>query len=110
MGSKSDTFYMEQALNEIAAIEDYTKGLSFEEFMADTRTIDATIFRLQQLVEHIKSLSGEFKAEHNSIPWFDIVGFRNRIVHEYGKVDYTTVYEIITINIYQLKELFEKNV
>lgn len=107
MGSKPDKYYMEKALFEIKAIIQYTNGLSFEEFMGDVKTIDATMFRLQQMIEHIKEISTNFKEKHSEIPWVDIVGFRNRIVHEYGKTDYTTVYEIITVNIYQLKELFE---
>ena len=107
MGSKPDTYYMEKALSEIEAIIQYTNGLSFEEFMSDIKTIDATMFRLQQMIEHIKEISANFKEKHSEIPWVDIVGFRNRIVHEYGKTDYTTVYEIITVNIFQLKELFE---
>ncbi len=107
MGSKPDKYYMEKALSEIEAIIQYTNGLSFEEFMCDVKTIDATMFRLQQMIEHIKEISSNFKEKHSEIPWVDIVGFRNRIVHEYGKTDYTTVYEIIMVNIYQLKELFE---
>ena len=107
MGSKPDSYYMEKALIEIEAIISYTKGLSFGEFMSDMRTVDATMFRLQQMIEHIKEISTEFKNKHPEIPWVDIVGFRNRIVHEYGKTDYTTVYEVINANIYQLKELFE---
>lgn len=109
MGSKPDTYYIQKALMEIEAIIDYTHGLSFEEFMSDSKTIDASMFRLQQMIEHIKNISFDYKEEHPDIPWVDIVGFRNRIVHEYGKTDYTTVYEIITVNIYQLKELFEKS-
>lgn len=107
MGSKPDKYYMKKALSEIEAIIQYTNGLSFEEFVGDVKTIDATMFRLQQMIEHIKEISSNFKEKHSEIPWVDIVGFRNRIVHEYGKTDYTTVYEIITVNIYQLKELFE---
>lgn len=107
MGSKLDSFYMGKALIEIEAIIHYTKGLSFDEFMSDIKTIDATMFRLQQMIEHIKDISSEFKEKYSDIPWIDIIGFRNRIVHDYGKTDYTTVYEIITVNIYQLKELFE---
>ena len=38
------------------------------------------------------------------------MGFRNGIVHEYGKTDYSTVYEIVSRDIYQLKELFETNI
>ena len=45
MGSKPDKYYMEKALFEIEAIIQYTNGLSFEEFMCDAKTIDATMFR-----------------------------------------------------------------
>ena len=108
MGSKQDKYYAEKVLFEIEAIIKYTSGMSFEEFMSDVKTIDATMFRLQQMIEHIKEISLEFKEKHTEIPWADIVGFRNRIVHEYGKTDYTTVYEVINVNIYQLKELFDQ--
>ena len=67
------------------------------------------MFRLIQLVENIKNISLEFKNNHQEIEWGKIVGFRNGIVHEYGKTDYTTVYEVISKDIYDLKELFEKN-
>ena len=65
------------------------------------------MFRLQQMVEQIINLSSEFKEKHNEIPWSEIIGFRNRIVHDYGKTNYTTVYEIITVDIYNLKKTFQ---
>lgn len=110
MGSKSDAAYMEKALTEIELIRQFTNELTYEQFVDDIGTMYATMFALQQLVEHIKNLSAEFKENHNEIPWTEIVGFRNRIVHEYGKTDYTTVYETITKDIYQLKELFEHSI
>lgn len=74
--------------------------------MSDAKTIDATMFRLRQMIEKIKNISQEYKHNHEEIPWGDIIGFRNGIVHEYGKTDYTTVYEIITVDIYTLQRLF----
>ena len=110
MANKDDTYYMEKALNEIAIIVDYTKGLSYEEFISDGRNVDATVFRLEQMIEHIKHLSPSFQQMHNNIPWGDIIGFRNGLVHEYGETDYTTVYEVVNRDIYELKELFENNI
>ncbi len=101
---------MEKALQEIAIIIKYTAGMSYEEFMSDMRNIDTTIFRLEQLIEQIKHLSEEFKTSHKEIPWGDIIGFRNGLVHEYGSTDYSTVYEVVHKDIYELKELFEQNV
>ena len=61
------------------------------------------------MVKKIKNLSVEFKEIHTEIPWGLIIGFRNGIVHEYGKTDYTTIYEVVTRDVYKLKELFEMN-
>ena len=108
---KDDVYYMRKALEEIGYIIEYTKGIdSYEQFMLDRRNLDSVMFRLIQLVEHIKNLSKEFRNEHSNIAWGQIIGFRNGIVHEYGKTDYTIVYETVTENIYELKELFEQHI
>ena len=109
MGSKNDKYYMEKALVEIDAIIRYSKNMSYDEFMQNEQIIDSVLFRLIQLIENIKDISTAYKLEHNEIPWGDIIGFRNGIVHEYGQTNYTTVYEIISRDIYQLKELFESD-
>ena len=109
MGSKNDKYYMEKALVEIDAIIRYSKNMSYDELMQNEQTIDSVMFRLIQLIENIKDISTAYKLEHNEIPWGDIIGFRNGIVHEYGQTNYTTVYEIISRDIYQLKELFESD-
>lgn len=109
MGSKNDIYYIQQAIVEINYIIEYTKDLSYYELLNDVKTIDATMLRLQQMIEKIKNISQDYKNIHNEIPWGDIIGFRNGIVHDYGKTDYTTVYEIITKDVYQLKELFENS-
>ena len=109
MANKDDSYYMDQALMDIKVIIDYTKNLSYEELMSDGKTVDATMFRLQQMIEKIKNISLGFKEKHKEIPWGDIIGFRNGIVHDYGKTDYTTVFEIVNRDIYKLKELFESS-
>ena len=81
---------------------------TYEEFLSDDELIDAVMFRLIQLVENIKNVSQEIKSEHPDIPWGKIVGFRNGIVHEYGKTDYVIVYETVNKDLKELKELFEQ--
>ena len=101
---------MEKALSDIEVIISYTENKTYEEIMSDGLLVDGIMFRLIQLIENIKNISEEFKTSHPEIPWGDIMGFRNGIVHEYGKTDYSTVYEIVSRDIYQLKELFETNI
>ena len=66
------------------------------------------MFRLVQLIENIKNISEQFKNNHSEIPWHKIIGFRNKLVHEYGKTDYLVVYQIVTNDLDSLRSLFEQ--
>ena len=110
MGSKDDSIYIEQALEEIQTIIEYTSNLSYEEFLSDKRTIDATMFRLQQMAEKLKKLSASFKSGHPEIPWSQIIGFRNEIVHEYGRTDFSIVYAIVTKDLCDLREILSSTI
>lgn len=103
---KNDSYYFTKILEDIETIKKYLNNETYEEFLNDGKTIDSIMFRMIQLVENIKNVSVEFKDDHQEISWHKIIGFRNGIVHEYGKTDYLIVYEIITKNLDELKELF----
>lgn len=105
---KGDNYYIDNILENVNLIIKYTKGLSYEEFVSDEMLIDASMFRLVQIAENIKWLSDEYKKSHSTIPWGLIVGFRNGIVHDYGKTDYAIVYEIISDDVYKLKDVLEE--
>ena len=100
---KDDLYYISKVIENIDCIIKYTKDLTYEEFADNEVIIDATMFRLIQMVENITHISKEFKDSHPSIEWGLIMGFRNGIVHDYGKTDYTIVYEIVTEDIPNLK-------
>lgn len=64
------------------------------------------MFRLIQISENYDKLSVEFKLKNNHIPWRALKGLRNRIVHDYGKVDISIVYNTLKSDIpYLLNEL-----
>ena len=104
---KNDKYYSEKAIENIDIIEKYIRGKSYEEFISDNELNDAVMFRLVQLIENIKNISMEFKHKNSQIPWGDIMGFRNGIVHEYGETDYVTVYETITNDLSELRDTLE---
>jgi len=61
----------------------YTKGLSFEDFLADDKTIDAVVRNFEIIGEASLRLDEDFRFEHPQIEWKKLRGFRNRIVHDY---------------------------
>lgn len=104
---KDDKYFALKIIDNIIAIQKYVDGVTYEQFLSDGELLDAVMFRFVQLIENINCISKEFKEEHSEVPWGDIVGFRNRIVHEYGKTDFTVVYETATQDLDDLKILFE---
>uniref|UniRef100_UPI0040470BE8 HepT-like ribonuclease domain-containing protein n=1 Tax=Algoriphagus sp. TaxID=1872435 RepID=UPI0040470BE8 len=61
----------------------YTKGLSFEDFLADDKTIDAVVRNFEIIGEASLRIDKDFRFEHPQIEWKKLRGFRNRIVHDY---------------------------
>ena len=105
---KDDKYYFAKIIEDIGVIKKYLGDASYEQFLADEVMKDATMFRLVQLIENIKSISETFRNEHQEIPWAKIVGFRNKMVHEYGKTDYAVVYQIFKKDLCVLENLFEQ--
>ena len=102
---KDDAYYLKLLLEDVKIIMEYSQDVEYEEFINDTKLIDAILFRLIQISEDIKKISLDFKNDHKEISWNEIVGFRNRIVHEYGKTDYSIVYEVVKNDIPYLNEI-----
>ncbi len=105
---KNDKYYAVRAMKDIEVIQKYLGNRTYDEFLEDDVLLDAIMFRLIQLIENVKSLSVESKKENPDIPWHEIIGFCNGIVHEHGKTDYVIVYETITDDLPRLMTALEK--
>ena len=72
----------------------YTNGLSYEQFLADSKTVDAVIRNFEIIGEAANRLPDEIRDRFPNIDWQRIRGFRNRIVHDYMGIDYKIVWLI----------------
>jgi uncharacterized protein with HEPN domain len=68
-------------------IGSYTLGQTFEQFVRDSKTVDAVIRNFQVIGEASNRLPSKFKSKHSTIEWKKIRAFRNRIVHHYAEAD-----------------------
>ena len=84
----------------------HTKDINIKDFETNEILVDSVIFRLIQVSENSDRLSEDFKAYHKTIPWRALKGMRNKIVHEYGNVDMSVIYDTVKNDIPELlKEL-----
>lgn len=93
---KDDWYYLERIKKDLSFVVEHTAGKTKDEIEANELLVDSIMFRIIQIAENYSKLSERFKAEHADVPWLAIKGMRNKIVHEYGHVDLTIVYDTVT--------------
>jgi uncharacterized protein with HEPN domain len=96
-----DAFYLAHMLECIDAIESYCAAGDVE---SDERTLDAVLRRLQILTESSKRVSDELKAAYPNVPWRELAGFRNVVVHDYLAISTERILSIVSRDIPSLKE------
>lgn len=94
MSKRVPQLLVNDILDSCSKILQYTDGVSFEEFLKDSKTIDAVTRNFEIIGEAANRLPEEFKENHPSIDWHRIRGFRNRIVHDYMGIDFGIVWEV----------------
>lgn len=96
---KNDAYYVKKMLKDIKFIMEKTESITLDELEANEVLCDSVLFRLIQISENSTKLTAEFKLSHNDIPWQAIKGMRNKIVHEYGDVEFDIVHQTVTEDI-----------
>lgn len=89
---KDDSIYIEHILKALQQIEIYVEGLSEEGFLANRMAQDAVIRQFEIIGETTKRVSKEYREQHNNIPWQDMAGMRDKLIHDYIDVDLWIVY------------------
>ncbi len=82
----------------------YCAQLSFEEFVSDGKLVEACVFNLSQMGELCRIVDSAFADAHPQIPWREMIGLRNRIVHDYDGVNLLLVWQIISDDLPLLHE------
>jgi uncharacterized protein with HEPN domain len=100
-----DQVLVNHILGSIESVESYTAGLTKEEFLGNFMVQDAVARNIEILGEACSKISQETKEEFPKIPWRDIVAMRNILIHEYFRSDPETVWNVVQIDIPELKKL-----
>jgi uncharacterized protein with HEPN domain len=75
----------------------------------EDRTLRLALVRLLEVVgEAASRIPPDFRDEHPEIPWFGVVGLRNRLIHGYDDVDYDIVWRILAEDIPPLVAALEE--
>ena len=103
---KDDRVYLQHIRDAIGRILSYTTS-GREAFLATPQAQDAVIRNLEIIGEAVKHLSPELRQQHPDIPWKQIAGMRDEMIHEYFGVDVAIVWKVVERPLPPLRQTIE---
>jgi len=100
--------YLEDILNTIDKAENFIEGMTYEEFIKDDKTVFAVIRALEIIGEAVKNIPDDVRKSYPEIPWRDIAGMRDKVIHGYFGVRLDIVWNTVKEELPSLKPIFEK--
>ncbi len=89
------TLYLKDILAAIQSIEQFVTGMSLEAFQADDKTVSAVTRKLEVIGEAAKQIPDGVRRDRPLVPWKEMAGMRDKLVHFYFGVDHPLVWRTI---------------
>ena len=99
--------YLRDVLQAFRNVRQFIEGLSYETFISDRKTMSAVIRELEIAGEAAKQLPISVRKKYPQIPWSDMAGMRDKLIHFYFGVDMEIVWETVKVRIPKLEPLIQ---
>jgi len=96
--------YLNDIIQSIDKISKYIQGYTFEKFVKDDKTIDAVIRNFSIIGEAGNRIPEDIKEKYPKLPWHEIVGMRNKVIHEYFGLNDEILWKTIQDDLPRLKK------
>ena len=104
MKRPDDPGRLQDILGAIKRIESYMRGTNEKQFKNDLMRQDAIMLQIEIIGEAARNVSTEFQEQHADIPWSEMIGMRNKLVHDYFDIDVSKIWDTTKNDIPQLKK------
>lgn len=102
-----DAGYLWDMLDAARTVEQLSSNQDFTQYSNDRRTQLAVERSLEIIGEAASKVSASFRNAHPGIPWRQIIGQRNVLIHEYGEIKQERIWKVVRENVPQLIELLK---
>ena len=100
--------YLRDIVDAMGKAQQFVKNLSYKEFKEDDKTVFAVVRALEIVGEATKNIPNDIRNDHPQIPWKDMAGMRDVLIHDYFGADVETIWLTVTEKIPQVKPMIEK--
>jgi len=97
------TDYIQDIFDSINDIESFIKGMNFEDFKDDRKTVNAVVRSIEIIGEASKKIPKSIKEKRPDIPWKKMAGMRDKLIHEYFGIDLEILWKVAKEEINKLK-------
>jgi len=101
---KDPLVFILHIIESINNIELFTRGVSFDYFLKNKEKQNAVIREIEIIGEAVKNVSSTFRKKYHDIPWKDIAGMRDKLMHHYFGVNLNTVWKVTKDDLPELKK------
>jgi len=108
MKKRDDSVFVMHILDSINAIGEFSKNISRRDLESNRLKQSAIVREIEIIGEASKNISEEFKKRHKEIPWREISGTRDKIIHHYFGLNLDMIWEIVTEDLPDLKNKLNK--
>ena len=106
--NRSINLYLEDILESILKIEFYVKDVAEHEFESNHEKQDAVIRRLEIIGEAVNKIPDQVRKRYPKVPWRQVAGLRDVVIHEYFGVSASLIYRTVTLELVELKDSIKK--
>lgn len=99
--------YIEDIIRSVNDVEEFTRGMSYDDFIQDKKTIYAVIRALEVLGEAAKNIPPSIRDNYPHVPWRKMAGMRDKLIHQYFGVDLEILWKMVQKDLTHLKPLME---
>ncbi len=105
---RDESAYLVDMLEACERISEYTAGFDVATLRADRKTIDAVVRNLEVLGEAAKRVQAAIRARAPTLPWREVAGMRDVLIHDYFGVDLDIVCDVALVKVPELKLALER--
>jgi uncharacterized protein with HEPN domain len=106
--SRNVLVYIKDILQNMRDAEQFIQGMTYEQFVADKKTMNAVLRSIEVIGEAAKRVPDDVRAQYPQIPWKEMAGMRDKVIHLYFSVDNETVWLVVKERIPSLQPLLEQ--
>jgi uncharacterized protein with HEPN domain len=100
--------YLQDILVAIDDVENFVDDLTYDKFIKDRKTLNAVVRSIEIIGEAAKNIPEPIKAKYKELPWKQMAGMRDKLIHAYFGMDTETIWKAAKTNIPALKATIQK--